>query len=110
LTLLESTVRDLESSRRTTGVVYVMLSVLRSDARALTAYLRHRAGGVLAEGYERDIFAIGADQMHERFDGLFAEGRRLLGMRSTLEGIGANLRLEMRRAFEHDFPPPDTSP
>jgi hypothetical protein len=110
LTLLEGAVRDHESSRRTTGVVYVMLSVLRSDARALTAYLRHRAGGVLAEGFERDIFAVSAEQMHERFDGLFAEGRRLSSMRATLEGIGANLRLEMRRAFEHDFPPADTAP
>src|SRR5207302_3038145 len=49
LSLLESTVRDHESTRRTTGVVYVVLSVLRSDARALTAYLRHRSGRVLAE-------------------------------------------------------------
>ncbi len=110
LTLLEGTVREHEGSRRSIGVVYVVLSVLRSDARALTAYLRHRAGRALAEGFERDLFAVPAGQMVERFDGLFAEGRRLLSMRSTLEGIGANLRLEMRRAFEHDFPSPDTAP
>jgi hypothetical protein len=56
LTLLESTVRDHEGARRSTGVVYVILSVLRSDARALTAYLRHRAGRVLAEGFDHDVF------------------------------------------------------
>lgn len=110
LSLLESTVRDHEGARRSTGVVYVILSVLRSDARALTAYLRHRSGRVLAEGFDHDIFSMPAAQMVERFDGLFAEGRRLLSMRSTLEGIGANIRLEMRRAFEHDFPPPDSAP
>ncbi len=110
LALLETTVREREPTRRQLGVVYVVLSVLRSDARALASYLRHAAGRVLAEGFERDVFAIDATQMAERFDGLFAEGRRLASMRATLEGIGANLRLEMRRAFEHDFPAPETSP
>src|SRR6185312_14841572 len=67
-------------------------------------------GRVLAEGFDRDIFAIDAAQMNERFEGLFAEGGRLRSMRATLEGVGANLRLEMRRAFEHDFPAADTAP
>jgi hypothetical protein len=110
LALLESTVREREPSRRQIGVVYVVLSVLRSDARALATYLGHAAGPLLAEGFERDVFAVDAPRMLDRFDGLFAEGRRLLTMRATLEGVGANLRLEMRRAFEHDFPAPDTSP
>jgi len=110
LALLESTVREREPSRRQIGIVYVVLSVLRSDARALASYLRHAAGRVLAEGFERDVFAADASRMVERFDGLRAEGRRLLSMRATLEGIGANLRLEMRRAFEHDFPAPDAAP
>ncbi len=110
LQLLESTVREHEGARRSTGVVYIALSVLRSDARALTAYLRHRAGRVLSDGFERDIFVPDASQMIDRFDGLFVEGRRLLSMRTTLEGIGANLRLEMRRAFEHDFPAPEAAP
>jgi hypothetical protein len=110
LALLEQTVREHEGTRRQSGVVYVMLSVLRSDARALTAYLRHSAGRVLSEGFERDVFSITAEQMVERFDTLHADGQRLLGIRATLEGIGANVRLEMRRAFEHDFPPPDAIP
>jgi len=111
LALLESSVRDpSDGARRSTGVVYVILSVLRSDARALTAYLRLSSGRVLAEGFERDVFGIPAAQMAARFDGLLSEGRRLLNMRATLEGIGANVRLEMRRAFEHDFPSPDAAP
>jgi hypothetical protein len=110
LTLLEGAVREHEGARRQSGVVYVMLSVVRSDARALTAYLRHSAGAVLSEGFERDVFAVGAANMQDRFDALNAEGNRLLSMRATLEGIGANLRLEMRRAFEHDFPAPDSIP
>ena len=110
LALLEGTVREHEGTRRQSGVVYVTLSVLRSDARALTAYLRHSSGRVLAEGFERDIFAVSAGDMHGRYDTLAMEGGRLLSMRTTLEGIGANIRLEMRRAFEHDFPPPDSIP
>jgi hypothetical protein len=110
LTLLESSVHEREPSRRQVGVVYVVLSVLRSDARALASYLRPAAGRVLAEGFERDLYAADASHMVDRFETLHAEGARLLAMRTMLEGIGANLRLEMRRAFEHDFPAPDTSP
>ena len=36
--------------------MYLVFSVLRSDARALTSYLRRRAGAQLAESYEADIF------------------------------------------------------
>jgi hypothetical protein len=110
LSLLEATMREHEGVRRQAGVVYVMLSVLRSDARALTAYLRHSAGRVLSEGFERDIYLVSALQMVGRYEALSADGQRLLSMRATLEGIAANLRLEMRRAFEHDFPPPHAIP
>ncbi len=111
LSLLESAVYDPnEGGRRSTGVVYVVMSVLRSDARALTGHLRHRAGAELAEGYERDVFAIDASQMRDQYNALLGEGHRLLEVKATLEGIAANLRLEMRRAFEHDFVAPESQP
>jgi hypothetical protein len=111
LAVLESSVRDLhEGVRRNAGVIYVVMSVLRSDARALTSYLRHRAGPMLAEGYERDLLRTPAKDLGTRYDTLLSQGHQLLELKATLETIGANVRLEMRRAFEHDFPPPDPAP
>jgi hypothetical protein len=90
------------------GIVYLVMSVLRSDARALTGYLRQRAGALLADGYERELLRTPAAYIAARYESLLAEGHRLIGIKATLVGIASNLRLEMRRAFEHDFPPPDS--
>ena len=110
LTLLDDAARDTsEGARRTRGIVFLVMSVLRSDARALTGYLRKRAGPLLAESYERDLFRSTADQLGARYESLLANGHRLLEVKATLEGLSANVRLEMRRAFEHDFPSPDAS-
>ena len=62
LALLEHVVRE----PRPAGVVYLVLSVLRSDARALTDYLRKQAGEQLAESYERELFKIPASQITRR--------------------------------------------
>ena len=92
------------------GSIYLILAVIRSDARALTAHLRQRAGAILAEGYERAIFRVPAREMETRYQALLAEGHRLFEIKSTFGGIAANLRLEVRRAFERDLPPPERAP
>lgn len=97
------------SDRRVGGRAYLVCAVLRSDARALSNYLRRRAGPLLAESYERDLFRVPAGDLEERYDDLHAEGRRLAGIKAALAGIAATLRLEMRRAFEHDLPPADAA-
>ena len=89
---------------------YLALSVLRSDARALTNHLRLISGTQLAEGYERQIFAASSRAVIARYEQLLAEGHRLLAIKGTLEGIGAKLRLELRRSFERDLPPLDAPP
>jgi hypothetical protein len=101
--LLEHVVRE----PRPAGLVFVVLSVLRSDARALTDYLRKQSGRQLAESFERELFKVPAPQIHARYDDLFAEAHRLVAIKATLGGIAANIRLELRRAFEHDFVGPD---
>jgi len=103
ITLLESVAREA----RPAGLVYVVLSVLRSDARALTGYLRKHTGAQLADSLEREIFKVPAPQIRARYEELFAEAHRLLAIKATLNGIAANVRLELRRAFEHDFAAPD---
>jgi hypothetical protein len=102
--LLEQVARE----SRPAGLVYTVLSVLRSDARALTDYLRKHTGAQLADSLEREIFRVPAPHLHARFDELFGEAHRLLSIKATLNGIAANVRLELRRAFEHDFAGPDS--
>jgi hypothetical protein len=96
-----------EDKHQAAGRIYLVLAVLRSDARALSGYLRNRTGLLLAESFEHDLFARPASQLAERYDTLMAEGHRLISVKAALEGIAANVRLEMRRHFEHDLPAPD---
>lgn len=97
------------SDRRVGGRAYLVLSVLRSDARALSGYLRRRAGGLLAEGFQRDLLRVPASQIGARFDELRSEGDRLVAIKGALTGVASNLRLELRRTFEHDLPPVEAS-
>ena len=108
LRLVDSIALD-HSDRRVGGRAYLVCAVLRSDARALSNYLRRRAGALLTESYERELFRVPASELGARYDDLAAEGRRLAGIKGALAGLAANLRLEMRRAFEHDLPSADTA-
>jgi hypothetical protein len=109
--LAESLAREpTDSPKRSVALVYLVLSVLRSDARALSGYLRRRAGPLLAEGYQDDVFAVSAIEIGVDYDRLLARGHELREVKATLEGVAASLRLEMRRAFERDFPALDTAP
>lgn len=106
LRLLDSIAID-HSERRVAGRAFLVLSVLRSDARALANYLRRRSGALLSESFERDLFRVPAHELSERHEELRAEGLRLVAIKGALTGLAANLRLEMRRTFEHDLPSVD---
>lgn len=97
-----------DDRRKPPGRAYLVLAVLRSDARALASHLRQRSGELLAEGFERELLSTPADQIHERHQALLTDGHKLTAIKSALEGIAANLRLEMLRVFERDLPPPDS--
>jgi hypothetical protein len=109
LKLLDAIAAD-HSDRRIGGRVFLTLSVLRSDARALSGYLRRRAGGLLADGYQADLLRVPARDIAARFDDLRSEGDRLIAIKGALTGVAANLRLEMRRTFEHDLPTVESTP
>ena len=108
LRLLDAIALD-HSDKRVGGRAYLILAVLRSDARALSNFLRRRAGGLLADSYHDDLLRVPAAQIGDRYDELYAEGHRLISIKAALTGVAANLRLEMRRAFEHDLPPVDAA-
>jgi hypothetical protein len=103
LKLLETIVREVGEGRKNPRRVYLVLAVLRSDARALSSYLRQRAGDLLAESFEADLMKVRASEIDSKHDTLRAEGQRLVNL-----GVASTLRLEMRRTFEHDLPPPDS--
>lgn len=105
LALVDS-ITDGQSPQR----AFLVLAALRSDARALTRHLRTHAGGNLAEGFERELFAVSAKGLMGRYEALLAEGHRLVGIKGALEGISAKLRLELRRAFERELPPVEAPP
>jgi hypothetical protein len=50
---------------------------------------------------------VRATDIGARHDELLAEGHRLVTIKGALTGVASNLRLEMRRTFEHDLPPVD---
>jgi hypothetical protein len=108
--LVERVARETDSPKRSTALVYMVLSVLRSDARALSGYLRRRAGPLLAAGFEEDVFCMSSIEIARGYEKLLARGHELREVKSTLEGVAASLRLEMRRAFERDFPGLDAAP
>lgn len=109
LRLLESIAREPHEGRGGMGRAYLVLSVLRSDARALSGHLRQRAGSLLAESYEDELFSVSAAELRARHDQLLSGGHRLIGIRAAVETIAATVRLEMRRTFEHDVSAPDAA-
>lgn len=110
LRLIEKIVSEAENAEnhRALGRAYLVFAVLRSDARALSSHLRQRSGELLAEGFERDLLGTKAELIAERHRALLTEGRRLTSIKSALDGIAANLRLELLRVFERELPAPDT--
>jgi hypothetical protein len=111
ISLSESIVREpTDSHKRSISLVYLVLSVLRSDARALAGYLRKRAGPLLASGFEDDVFRMSSIEIAVGYESLLARGHELRDVKATLEGVSASMRLEMRRAFERDFPALDAAP
>ncbi len=95
---------ERETAKRSIAAVYLVLSVLRSDARALSGYLRQRSGPLLAAGFDADVFALSARELVGESERLLARGRELRSLKATVEGLSESLRLEMRRAIERGFP------
>lgn len=104
--LLDTIAQD-HTDKRFSGRAYLVLAVFRSDARALANYLSKRASALLADGFQRALLRVPAPDLAAREGEMRALGARMLDIKAALTGLAANLRLEMRRAFEHDLPAPD---
>jgi hypothetical protein len=104
--LVQTTAQDPAAVRRS----YVLLAVLRSDARAIVGFLRDRAADTLAEGFERELMKVPAREVGARFDALTRESQLLSAVRGTLEAVAAATRVEVRGIFEVKTPPPSLGP
>jgi hypothetical protein len=102
--LLDAITVDL-SDKRIWGRSYLVLSVLRSDARALSSYLWRRSGELLAKDFEAHVMRVGVNEIDSAEGLLHEQGRRLTHMKEALLSVSALLRLELRRVFDHDVPP-----
>jgi hypothetical protein len=96
--------QSADAPKRSVAIVYVVLSVLRSDARALAGYLRQRAGPMLGDGFDADLFRVSAPELTNEYERLLARAHALRDIKAALEVVAASLRLEMRRVFEREFP------
>ncbi|MBN2194078.1 MAG: hypothetical protein JW751_14780 [Polyangiaceae bacterium] len=110
LRLLERIAAESSRRRRLLGRAYLTLSVLRSDARALSGYLRQHSGRLLGESFHRELVTVPAIEIRGRSSLLRASGHRYLTIRGALEGVAASVQLEMRRAFQHDLFAADADP
>lgn len=94
---------------KTAGRVYFILSVLRSDARALSDYLQRSSGRLLSNSFKRSIWSIRAASLTANAAALRSHAQRLIAIKSALECVAGTLRLELRRTFYHDLPAPDAN-
>jgi hypothetical protein len=98
------------NDRETVPLTYVVLSVLRSDLRALTRYLSEGAADAMADGFERDLLGVSAKALQTSGDELASIAASLVSLRGTLEALANALRVESRRTLERDLRPADAIP
>ncbi len=65
---------------------------------------------LLADSYHADLMRVRSSDIAREFDALHVEGQRLIAVKGALSGVASNLRVEMRRTFEHDLPSVEAAP
>jgi hypothetical protein len=102
-----SLLHDYCGEPATTRLSYLMLSVFRSDLRALTHFLERRAGDTMADGFERELFAIRAVELMEHRKLLAEAATSLISLRDSLDTTVSSLRREISTGFLKDLPSAD---
>lgn len=86
------------------GALFGWLSVLRSDIRALTVFLRRDAAAWIAGGFGRLYESETSERVSYKYDTLKNEFKSLKSLRKLLISVGDQLRLEQRKVFEQQLP------
>jgi hypothetical protein len=103
-----SLVDEYATDSSMTPLGYLILSVFRSDIRALTRFLSMGAASTIADGFERDLLQVGAQRVRESHAELADIAGSLVALRSTLETCASTLRIEVRKTFERGLPAIDS--
>ena len=98
--LLQSYAADPATVRRSFAIV----SVLRSDMRVLSQHLGSRACQVMADGLEKELLELTADELLRREAELETDAKALLTLRRAFENVATLLRVELRLIYERDLP------
>lgn len=106
--LLSDIATEASPAPRCAGRIHFALSVLRSDARALSDYLQRSTGRLLSESFRRSVWGIDAKELRANADALRGRANQLIAIKSALECVAGNLRLELRRSYYHDLPAPNS--
>ena len=102
--LIDSYASTPQSSRR----AFLILSVLRSDLRALTRYLGQQSGEQMALAFERQLLSVPASELPFQQQDLAKEAAGLIRFRRTLESVANLLNVEVRKTFERELPSIDS--
>lgn len=86
---------------------YVVLAALRSDLRALSRFLTQQASTVMADGFERELLSVPRTTLRSNRQAIVGAAGALVALRGALENVGSMLRVEVKKTFENDLPPPD---
>lgn len=102
LEMIDRYAADPAAARRS----YLVLAVLRSDLRALTRYLGRHSADAIANGFERELMKVHALEIGDKREELATQARRLSILRNALEATANTVRVDVRKLFLHDLPPP----
>ncbi|MEM9191012.1 MAG: hypothetical protein AAGF12_17635 [Myxococcota bacterium] len=83
---------------------FIILSVFRSDMRALTRFLGERAADVMADGFEGELLGVTAADLETNHQKLAHVAASLVALRGSLETTANTLRIEVRKTFERGLP------
>ncbi|MAQ16027.1 MAG: hypothetical protein CMN30_14715 [Sandaracinus sp.] len=97
-------VDEFAAEPATTRRAYLILSVFRSDMRALTRYLGQQAAEHMSDAFERQLLAVPASELPLHRDALARDASELLRFRRTLESVANMLNVEIRKIFERELP------
>lgn len=86
------------------AVLFAWLAVLRSDTRALIIFFKREASRRLSAGFAKLFEQETPRVIHERYDALTDEFRKLRSIKELLISIGDQLRLEQVKVYEQQLP------
>lgn len=99
-----------EQRELTAARLYLVASVMFSDARALSEHLLRTGGPSLSGAFGRGLLEVPRTEIVARRGDLSSLADLFSDVRSALHSIAGGLRLEMRRVFAFGLPPVDTLP